>query len=316
MTLRKFLIYLFIAVCLLAIVPPLHADDNQQVNVIYQSTFSTDPRWITNNPSTDYWDPNRGMYHFSIQPSTGAYAYTEVNYNGGPFTLEYDVMFTRIDDGATFRLGFSGAEMDPGKGPNVLTEFTNAKFGQIMWLHMVTPGNKMVEVDSQHDDTLTSGTIAYEGPTAKYEVNTTYHVTVNYDNVTNILSMRVNDRNTGTEIWGYFINTIDPLYGMDRIYLGSIGDYGQMYIYAEGYIDSVRLTTPSTVTPVPTFAATLTQTPAPGSALTKVTTHKPTLTVPTPYPTATPQSPLPGVLAIAALGIAALCSWLLPVRKK
>ena len=88
---------------------------------------------------------------------------------------------------------------------------------------------------------------------------------------------------------------------------GSIGDYGQMYIFAEGYIDSVRLTTPSTVTPVPTFAATLTQTPAPGSALTKVTTHKPTLTVPTPYPTATPQSPLPGVLAIAALGIAALC---------
>jgi hypothetical protein len=316
MTLRKFLIYLFIAVCLLAIVPPLQADGNQQANVIYQTTFSTDPRWITNNPSTDYWDPNMGVYHFSIQPSTGAYAYTEVNYNGGPFTLEYDVMLTRIDDGATFRLGFSGDQMDPGKGPNVLTEFTNAKFGQIMWLHLVTPGNKMVEVDSQHDDTLTSGTIAYEGPTAKYEVNTTYHVTVNYDNVTNILSMTVNNANTGTEIWGYYVNTIDPLYGMDRIYLGSIGDYGQMYIYAEGYLDKVRLTTPSTATPVPTFAATLAETPAPASALTKVATLKPTLKVPTPYPTTTQQSPSPGILAIAALGIAAICTWLLPVRKK
>ena len=43
MTIRKFLIYLFIAVCLLVIVPPLHADGNQQVNVIYQSAFYGSP---------------------------------------------------------------------------------------------------------------------------------------------------------------------------------------------------------------------------------------------------------------------------------
>ena len=316
MTIRKFLIYLFIAACLLVIVPPLQADGNQQVKVIYQSTFSTDPRWITNNPSIDYWDPTMGVYHFSIQPSTGAYAYTEVNYDGGPFTLEYDVMLTRIDDGATFRLGFSGAEMDPGKGPNILTEFTNAKFGQIMWLHMVTPGNKMVEVNSAHGDTLTSGTIAYNGPTVRYEVNKTYHVTVNYDNSTNILSMKVNDKMTGTEIWGYFINPIDPLYGMNRIYLGSIGDYGQMYIFAEGYIDNVRLTTPSTATPVPTSAGTMAGTLTPAATPTTKPTLKPTLTVPTPYPTTTQQSPSPGILAVAALGVAALYSGLLPGRKK
>ena len=202
MTIRKFLIYLFIAVCLLVIVPPLHADGNQQVNVIYQSAFSTDPRWITNNPSSDYWDPTVGMYHFSIEPSTGAYAYTGVNYNGGSFTLEYDVILNRIDDGATFRLGFSGDDMDPGEGPNALTEFTNDKFGQIMWLHMVSPGNKMVEVNSEHDDALSSGTIAYNGPTVKYELNTTYHVTMSYDADQQILSMKVNDKTSGNEILG------------------------------------------------------------------------------------------------------------------
>ena len=67
------------------------------------------------------------------------------------------------------------------EGPNALTEFTNDKFGQIMWLHMVSPGNKMVEVNSEHDDALSSGTIVYNGPTVKYELNTTYHVTMSDD---------------------------------------------------------------------------------------------------------------------------------------
>ena len=31
---------------------------------------------------------------------------------------------------------------------------------------------------------------------------------------------------------------------MNRIYLGSRGDYGAMYVYASGYIDNVRLTQP------------------------------------------------------------------------
>ncbi len=64
----------------------------------------------------------------------------------------------------------------PPRGPNVISMFTNAKYGQIMWLHLVTPGNKLVEVNSQHD-AVEMGPDAYKGPTAKYDVNKTYHVT-------------------------------------------------------------------------------------------------------------------------------------------
>ena len=74
--------------------------------------------------------------------------------------------------------------------------------------------------------------------------------------------MKVNDKTSGNEIWGYYVSTIENLKGMNRIYLGSKGDYGPLYIFAEGYIDNVRPTTPSTATPVPTFAATITGTPA------------------------------------------------------
>jgi len=312
---RTLTLYLLVAICLLAFVPlPVQAGD-PSVKVLYQTTFATDPKWTTNNPSMDYWDPGLEQYHFGIEPSTGAYAYVPVpGYEGGAFTFEYDVIINRIDEGATFRLGYSGTAMDPEEGPNVLTEFTNAKYGKIMWLHLVTPGNKMVEVNSKSGDTQSSGPLAYSGTTVNYELNKTYHVTVNYNPTGNIVAMKVNEKLSGKEIWGYYVTAGDDLHGMNRVYLGSIGDYGMMSIYAKGYIDNVRVTVPATVTSTPTMVSTPAETPT-----APVITKKPTATVPTAYPssaaTATPQSPLSGTTVIAALGITGLCSGLFLKRQ-
>ena len=300
MKIKKHVMCLIIAVSLLALIPSLQAlSDDNAVKVIYQTSFSSDPRWITNNPSTNYWDPNQGMYHFSLEPSTGGYAYTLVDYEGGSFTLDYDLILTKVDEGATFRLGLSGSEMDPSKSPNVLSMFTNGKYGQILWLHLVTPGSKLMEVNSQHA-AVEMGPTAYNGPTVKYELNKTYHVTVKYEENLKILSMTVTEKITGKEVWSYFLNTAENLNGMNRIYVGSKGDYGTMNIYALGYIDNVRLTTPAAVTTTPTE---VTQGTIVTTTPTKIPTPKQTIIVPTPYPTDTPASPSAGILAIAALGI-------------
>jgi hypothetical protein len=281
--------------------------EQQDQTTIYQNSFASDPRWITNNPSSDYWDPAMRMYHFSIEPSTGNYAYTPVVFDSGSFTLDYDFFLTRIDEGAAFRMGLSGVEMDFNKGPNVVSMFTNAKYGQIMWLHMVSPGSKQLEVNSQSAATE-MGPYAYKGPTSKYEVNKTYHVTINYDDNTKIISMKVRELQSGKEIWSYFIQCGENMKGLNRIYLGSKGDYGVMNIYAQGYLDNVRLTAPSmgsavSETPRDTIPVTT-------SSVTVTPTKKPTtkVTVPTPYPTTTPQSPSSGILPVVALGICgALC---------
>jgi hypothetical protein len=240
------------------------------------------------------------MYHFFNEPSTGGYAYTLVDYERGSFAFEYDVILTRVDNGATFRFGLSGSEMDPSKGPNVLSMFTNTKNGQILMLHLVTNGNKLVEVSSQ----TSSDPGAYSGPTVKYEINKTYHVTVNYDDDHKTLSMKVKDWLTGREIWSYYLNTAENLNGMNRIYTGSKGDYGMMGIYAEGYIDNVRLTEPVAATITSTE---VTRVPSITTIPTKTATPKLTTVVPTSYPTDTPSSPSSGVLAIAALGIIGVC---------
>jgi hypothetical protein len=318
MTIRKILYIVLVVLGFLLTIAPVHAQSESPVKVIYQESFSSDPGWITNNPSTNYLDANMGMYHFSIEPSTQCYVYKVVKgYNGGPFTLEYDVLLHRVDDaqtGATFRLGFSGAEMDRTKGPNVLTEFTNAKYGKIMWLRLVTPGSKLVETNSQSAATEL-GPTAYSGPTAKYDFNKTYHVKVDYDDDHKTLSMKVTEQVTGNQIWNYYLNTLENLKGMDRIYMGSKGDYGAMNIYAQGYLDNVKLTVPDTaVVTTPTGISTPSGTPIP-TITTKKLTPKQTLSLPTPYPTDTPQSPSSGILAIAAFGIIGVCSALTGIRK-
>jgi len=309
---RKYFMYLVIATALLVIIPSLQAlSDDTAIKILYQTSFTTDPHWITNNPSTNYWDPTLGMYHFSNEPSTGGYAYTPVDYQRGSFTFEYDVILTKIDNGATFRFGLSGSEMDPSKGPSVLSMFTNAKYGQIMWLHLVTPGGRLIEVNSQ-SAAVEMGPNAYNGPTVKYEVNKTYHVTVNYDDEHKTLSMKVKDWLTGREIWSYYVNTAENLNGMNRIYTGSKGDYGVMGVYAEGNIDNVRLTVPVAVTITSTE---VTKVPSITTITPKTTVPKLTTAVITTYPTGTPSSPSHGFLAIAALGILGLCGILAGKKK-
>ena len=62
-----------------------------------------------------------------------------------------------------------------------------------------------MEVNSQSDDDLTSGSIAYKGPTVRYELNKTYNVIINYEEESQTLTMRVNDKATGKRDLGVFL---------------------------------------------------------------------------------------------------------------
>jgi hypothetical protein len=80
MSIKTIPLSLLIVACLLVTVLPVQAQtDDQNGKVVYLNTFSSDPHWTTNSPSSDYWDPSMGMYHFSLEPSTGNYAYTKVD---------------------------------------------------------------------------------------------------------------------------------------------------------------------------------------------------------------------------------------------
>jgi hypothetical protein len=124
--------------------------------------------------------------------------------------------------------------------------------------------------------------------------------------------MRVVEKATGKEIWGYFLTTNEPLRGMNRIFTGAVGDYADLGPVAEGYIDNVRLSTQKTVTTTPAVVTTV-QTTAPLKQTTRPTI-KPTTKA--PAGTAATESPLSPFIPVAAFGIAASVVWYCSIKRK
>ena len=53
---------------------PAHATMWQ---VVYSEDFSSDPGWITDNPSELRWEPSLGVYHGTQKPESVTAAYAE-----------------------------------------------------------------------------------------------------------------------------------------------------------------------------------------------------------------------------------------------
>jgi hypothetical protein len=241
-----------------------------------------------------------------------------VDFQDGPFTLEYDWMPVSTDDTATFRLGFGSKEMNRNKGPVVVSEFKNGKGGRLMYLRVITQGSKLVTVASGQgeEDSPCYGGLkdgkANCGPPVRFEDNKTYHVVLTYDDKLEQVTMSVSEKTTGMQIWSYYVSPIDSLHGMNRIFLGSVGDYGSMMgRYATGFIDNVKISRESSVTTTPINVAT-----APTTVrVTPITRQTPKPTTPIPAETQTPASPPSPLFTFVALGITA-CALSYTIRRR
>jgi len=259
----------------------------QEKVIIYQANFTTNPNWQTNNPSRYYWDAGKQMYHYLVQGGTGGYAFVPVNYDNGPFTLEYDWYPLRTDPDTSFQFGMGSQEMDITQGTNVLSRFPYKKYGKLMSLQVISSSNNKLEVNSAHE--------SYNGPTINFDDNQSYHVMVRYSKDLQNADMKVSYLGNKTTVWSSYLNLGTELHTMNRLFISSVGDYSNLNGYSEGYIDSVTLYRFQDVTPAPT---TVPPTPV-------VTTKAPTTVATTVIPTTTKAS-LPWGLVPVAGAIAGL----------
>jgi hypothetical protein len=267
---------------------PVMADDQapaQEKVITYQTDFTTNPNWQTNNPSRYYWDAEKQMYHYLVQGGTGGYAFVPVNYDNGPFTLEYDWYPLRTDKDTTFQFGMGSQEMDITRGTNVLSMFPYKKYGKLMSLQVISDTNNKLEVNSAHE--------SYNGPTINFDDNQAYHVMVRYSKDLQNADMKVSYAGNKTTVWSSFLNLGTELHTMNRLFISSVGNYGNMSGFSEGYIDNVSLYSLQDVTPAPTTVP----------PTTVVTTRPPT-TVPTTVVPTTTKAALPWGLVLAAGAVA------------
>ncbi len=259
---------------------------------LYETDFSTDPGWITNNPSYYYWDVQKEAYHFQTEGGTNGYGFIPVEYQRGSFTLEYDLLITSIRKNGAVRFGMTSTDMDISKGVNVLGIFDYEQYGRLMAIRVIDQNNHLHEKTSHYD--------SYCGDqpnckTKQFSENTTYRVVVRYNEELTQADIKVTNKDTGELLWGYFVPIGDELYFLNRLAITTKGDYA-IGNTAEGYLDNILLTVYVPVTPT-----TVVTTPP-----TTIPTTLPT-TVPTPTPTESPASPATlGAALAAAMGIAIL----------
>ncbi len=293
---RLFVVILALTIFGMVLTLPVSATDqpvssaSREKVIIYATNFTTNPLWQTNNPTRYYWEPQKGMYHYLVQPGTGGYSFVPVDYNEESFTLEYDFYPVRTDKELSFQFGMGSSEMDITSGTNVLSKFTDKKNGKLMWLQVITQNNNLAEVSSAHD--------SYGGPTINFEDNQVYHVIVRYNKELMNADIKVSYRSNQTIVWGYYVNFGRELHTLNRLMISSIGMYGNTESMAEGFIDNVELSTMREVIPAPTTTAPIITAP--------VTTATPVRPTTTPTPTKAPGAPVTIILSLGIAGFGAL----------
>lgn len=293
--------WIFAAIILLilaALFIPAPVAANDGKNLIYANDFSIDPftsegGWKTNSQNSYNWDFFNKALHYRMIGATAAYAYVPVEFPLDSCFIEYDVTPVSTEKDAAFRFGLGDHRMDITRGPILISSFYNERSRNIMALSVITQNNNKVEVTSRGE--------SYGGSTTVFSDNTTYHVIIAYNKPGKNVSMKVIDKSTGLQLWGYYVALGSELSNINRILLTTVGDYSTAGGYAEGYIDNIEMYQLRSVTVAPT------EIPATPTPRTVLTTRPPT-TVPvvretTPSPTPT-KSPLGIIAVITGISVA------------
>lgn len=162
--------------------------------VVYETDFSSDPGWITDQAANYYWNQAAGTYHATVENNAPGYRpnryfYKAVTWTGDSLEIEWDVKITRMDwsGGVCFGLfdedlalgGFEG-----GQGVHLL--FGHPDEGLVMAFY-ATGATGLAQVDSK------------AGP--RYSTNVWYTCEVSSDAAAGEVSVEVKDRSSGSSVW-------------------------------------------------------------------------------------------------------------------
>lgn len=209
--------------------------DKVQAGSVYSEDFSTDPHWVTDQPQNFHWDEKSETFFVSMsnraeQYEPNRFAYTWVDWSGGPFRLEWDSKITRSDWSAGINFGLFNNNLNY-QGPSTINvEYANPDPGR---------GFAMFAFSKQE--------VAVQSNWTHFILNTWYHNKVEYNPISGIVDYEIYNPDTrelfanlDLTIGGEFDKEMDLL-GFSRYPAGQSSTSGMdRNGITEGYIDNVR----------------------------------------------------------------------------
>ncbi|MGD0898640.1 MAG: PEP-CTERM sorting domain-containing protein [Thermoguttaceae bacterium] len=150
---------------------------------VYQTDFSTDPGWITDNPTDLHWDSATGTYHAYQLNSAGNYAYK--NITGFDPTKSWKLVF----DTTINSCGWSAGNDFGLFNSNLNFEIGNCATGS---QGIAGQGNYTALYD------FGGNASAYD---PAWSVGVWYHNILQFDADSDQLTLNILDRTTGDQLW-------------------------------------------------------------------------------------------------------------------
>jgi hypothetical protein len=185
----------------------------ESTGLIYSTDFSSDPQWITNNPSRYYWDSTTNTYKATMVGRSGEYAKKTVPYNYGSFKFEYDFYLDSINSYSNFHLGLRSTSMSGYGYPDQAVE-----------LMVQTGGNGVKAISFYVIDKDLTRTYLREYPTTCWKEGVWYNVVITYDVTTATAVCTMTLRYDGTTLFQKTITNIGGFDDLTCIAASKVGD--------------------------------------------------------------------------------------------
>jgi hypothetical protein len=200
--------------------------------VVYQTDFSSDPGWITNNSSRHHWDSSDGTFYVNQVNINGGgeYAYYDMSQVIGSFRLEWDIKMLATNYASDVRFGIFDTGLDTqDTGTFACVYFTLEDRGRT--IHMASLDRE----GKYHQESWLS---------PQFSDNVWYHVIMEYDASTSTLTTNITVRDTGEDFAELQATNVSPFGAdMDRIGTSNVRKAGFQCPGADsvGKIDNVVL---------------------------------------------------------------------------
>jgi hypothetical protein len=171
-------LFVIVAACIAAMIATQASAETWQT--VYQTDFSSDPGWTTGDPTNLRWDPAPGTFHAHIINQNNSKAYNNVSVVGFNPNQSWDLKFDEIINSCDWSAGADFGLFDSN------FDYSTATF--------LSPNYS----DAGHNENLTAnGTQAFNN-NANWSLGTWYHNEMQYDATTDLLTMSITDRDTGS----------------------------------------------------------------------------------------------------------------------
>ncbi len=189
--------------------------------LIYSTTFSSNPNWTTNNSSRFYWGSSDYTYYMENYENSAEYTYTATSWNSNSIKLEFDLEITQEAWGTHLGIGLYDANT------SVNGNFLEAHFGH-------DDGGKLVTIFYRDLNGL-----LYRHYYGDFLLNTWYHFVLIYDKSTNSASLTVIDKATGNEFCTLTATGLSTFSGLSKLGFTNVGTTAYQTTI-KGKIDNVN----------------------------------------------------------------------------